>query len=193
MAKYLDDMLAYRILYMLVTPFENTDAYKLGIIDKNGEPLKKSKDLANSYEKDAYTSLNRLVFSLKRLLAKVPGGKSKLASLAAAYWLVKESAGQRTVICEEELMSLIDLIEDKKLTLVEEEITIEKFINLMEEGGAAVVGAGGQGVTLVNTTGPAVATDQPAIRLNKKGKPISGIMGGKNYMMRRKKPIQVGQ
>jgi hypothetical protein len=167
---------------MLVTPFEKTDAYKFGIIDKDGNALKKSKDLKTSEEKDSYTNLTRLVFSLKRLLAKVPGGKSQFASIVAAYWLIKESNQKRTVIREEELMSLIDLIEEKKLTLVEEELMIEKFIAMMEDGGVAIA----------NTTGAATATDQAAVRL-KKGKPVSGIMGGKNYMYRRKKSVQMGQ
>lgn len=175
----LDNLLAFRILYMLVTPFEKTDAYKFGIIDKDGNPLKKSKDLKTSEEKDSYTNLTRLVFSLKRLLAKVPGGKSQLASIVAAYWLIKESNQKRTVIREEELMSLIDLIEEKKLTLVEEELIVEKFIAMMEDGGAAIA----------NTAGAATATDQAAVKL-KKGKPVSGIMGG---VYRRKKSVQMGQ
>lgn len=175
----LDNLLAFRILYMLVTPFEKTDAYKFGIVDKDGNPLKKSKDLKTSEEKDSYTNLTRLVFSLKRLLAKVPGGKSQLASIVAAYWLIKESNQKRTVIREEELISLIDLIEEKKLTLVEEELMVEKFIAMMEDGGAAIA----------NTTGAATATDQAAVRL-KKGKPVSGIMG---TVYRRKKPVQMGQ
>lgn len=176
----LDNLLAFRILYMLVTPFDKTDAYKFGIIDKDGNPLKKSKDLKTSEEKDSYTNLTRLVFSLKRLLAKVPGGSSQLASIVAAYWLIKESHNKRTVIREEELLSLIALIEEKKLTLVEEEILIEKFIKMMEDGAIA------------NVTGTATSTDQAAVKL-KKGKPVSGIMGGKNYIARRAKPIQMGQ
>ena len=176
----LDNLLAFRILYMLVTPFDKTDAYKFGIIDKDGNPLKKSKDLKTSEEKDSYTNLTRLVFSLKRLLAKVPGGSSQLASIVAAYWLIKESHNKRTVIREEELLSLIALIEEKKLTLVEDEILIEKFITMMEDGAIA------------NVTGAATSTDQAAVKL-KKGKPVSGIMGGKNYIARRAKPIQMGQ
>ena len=177
-----DNLLAFRILYMLVTPFEKTDAYKFGIVDKEGNPLKKSKDLKTSEEKDSYTNLTRLVFSLKRLLGKLPGGKSQLASIVAAYWLIKESTGKRTVIREEELLSMIELIEEKQLTLVEEEILVEKFIAMMEDGGVAIA----------NTAGAATATDQAAVRL-KKGKPVSGIIGGKNYMLRRKKPVQMGQ
>jgi hypothetical protein len=176
----IDNLLAFRILYMLVTPFEKTDAYKFGIIDKDGNPLKKTKDLKTTEEKNSYTNLNRLVFSLKRLLGKLPGGKSQLASIVAAYWLIKESSDKRTVIREEELLTLIDLIEEKKLVLVEEELLIEKFIAMMEDGAIA------------NVAGAATATDQAAVRL-KKGKPVSGIMGGKNYILRRKKSIQMGQ
>lgn len=174
----IDNLLAFRILYMLVTPFDKTDAYKFGIIDKDGNPLKKSKDLKTSEEKDSYNNLTRLVFSLKRLLAKVPGGKSQLASIVAAYWLIKESHNKRTVIREEELMSMIDLLEDKKLTLVEEQLLIEKFISRLEEDGVAIA----------NTTGSATATDQPVVKV-KKGKPVSGVVG----MFRRKKSIQMGQ
>lgn len=183
MSAIIDNALAFRILYMLVTSFEDTSAYKLGIIDKNGNALKKSKDFKTSAERDSYTNLDRLVFSLKKLLAKVPGGKSKLASLVAAYWLVKESYQKRTVIKEQELMSLIDIIEAKKLTLVEEEILIEKFIKLIEDGEGAIA----------NTTGAATSTDEPAVKLNKKGKPISGIIGLPNYIARRKPSVQMGQ
>jgi len=176
----LDNMLAFRILYMLVTPFDKTDAYKFGIIDKDGNPLKKSKDLKTSEEKDSYNNLTRLVFSLKRLLAKVPGGSSQLASIVAAYWLIKESSNKRTTVTEKEFLSLLELIEDRRLTLVEEEIVIEKFISMMEDGAIA------------NVAGAATSTDQAAVKL-KKGKPVSGIMGGKNYIARRAKPIQMGE
>jgi len=181
MSAIIDNVLAFRILYMLVTPFEDTSAYKLGIIDKQGKALKKSKDLKTSAERDSYTNLDRLVFSLKKLLGKVPGGKSKLASFVAAYWLIKESYQKRTVIKEQELMSLIDLIEEKKLTLVEEEILIEKFIQLVEDG------------VVANVAGAAVSTDKPAIKLNKQGKPISGILGLPKYIARRKPQVEVGQ
>lgn len=181
MSRVVDNLIAFKILYMLVTPFEKTEAYKFGIIDKEGNALKKSKDLKTNAEKDSYTNLDRLVFSLKRLLGKVPGGKSQLASIVAAYWLVKEAYVNRTSVTQQDLQSTIDLIESKGITLVEEEIEIEKFLALMEDG------------VIANTAGAATATDKPAVRLNKKGKPVSGIMGLPNYIARRKASIQVGQ
>lgn len=180
MTRVVDNLIAFRVLYMLVTPFEKTDAYKFGIIDKEGNALKKSKDLKTTDEKESYTNLHRLVFSLKRLLGKVPGGKSQFASLVAAYWLIKESYVSKTSVKQEDLEYMIDMLEQNNITMVEEELEIEKFLKLMEDGGAAIA----------NTAGAATATDKPVVKLNKQGKPISGIMGG---MYRRKKPVQMGQ
>jgi hypothetical protein len=175
MSRVVDNLIAFKILYMLVTPFEKTNAYKYGIIDNEGNALKKSKDLKTDAEKDSYTNLDRLVISLKKLLGKVPGGKSQLASIVAAYWLIKEAYTNKSSITKENLDYTINLIESKGITLVEEELEIEQFINMMEDGA----------IGIANTTGPATSTDQAAVRLNKKNKPISGIIGTPKYMIRR--------
>ena len=75
---------AFRFLKLLVTPWNKTGAYEQGIIDENGKNLKKAKELTTGQEKEVYTVFHRLVFNLKRLLMKVPFGKSRLASYAAA-------------------------------------------------------------------------------------------------------------
>jgi hypothetical protein len=165
-----------RILYILVTSFDKTDAFKLGIIDAEGNPLKKIKDLKTSEEKDAYDMLDRLVFSLKRLLAKLPGGSSKIASLAAAYWLVKESYETQEVVTQEQLNSLVDLIESNQIVL-KEQSDIQGYLSLTEDGAIA------------NVAGAATATDKPVVKLNKKNKPVSGIIGTPNYVVRRNKKI----
>jgi hypothetical protein len=172
MAKIVDNVIAFRVLYLLVTPFEKSDAYKLGIVDKEGNQLKKMKDLKTQDEKDAYNYLTKLVFNLKKLIAKVPGGSTQFASLVAAYWLVKESNGVKTSINEEEFNKVLSALQSG-VTFVEEEIEIEQFIAMMEDGGIA------------NVTGGATSTDQAAIRLNKKNKPISGIIGAPKHMIRR--------
>lgn len=188
MPKIVDNLIAFRILYMLVTPFEKSEAYKLGIIDKDGNQLKKMRDLKTVDEKDAYNYLTKLVFTLKKLISKLPAGKSQFASFVAAYWLVKESYQNKAVITEQDFMKTIESIENG-ITLVEEEIEIEKFLTMLEDGGAGGGAAGG----IANVTGAAVATDKAAVRLNKKNKPVSGILGTPNYMIRRKKSIQMGQ
>ena len=76
-----------RFLRLLTTKFEDTTAFKLGLIDKDGKKLKKPQ---TSEERSAYNTFHRLVFNLKKLLAKVPGGSSKLASYASALFLIKE-------------------------------------------------------------------------------------------------------
>lgn len=78
----------FRFLRQLVTPWNETKAYKLGIVDENGKVIRKP---VTGEEKDAYTLFFRLVYNIKRLLNKVPLGKTKLASYAAALWLIKEN------------------------------------------------------------------------------------------------------
>jgi len=80
---------SFRFVKLLTTPWEETDAYKLGIIDEKGK-RDKSVKLDNDEKKSAYTTFIRLVFNIKRLLEKVPGGRSTLASYAAALFLLKE-------------------------------------------------------------------------------------------------------
>ena len=85
-----DAAYAFRFLKLFVTPFEKTKAFELGIIDENGKNLRPIRKLGLQKEKAAYTPFIRLVFNLKKLLALVPGGRSKLASYAAALYLLKE-------------------------------------------------------------------------------------------------------
>lgn len=82
--------LLYQFIRKLATPFEEWDAYELGIIDENGEILKKRKQLTTIKEKNAFTIMDLMILRLKKILAKSPLGKSKLASYAAALYLIKE-------------------------------------------------------------------------------------------------------
>lgn len=180
MSKVIDNLIAFRIIYMLVTPFDQTDAFKYGIIDKDGNALKKTKDLKTTEEKESYNQLTKLVFSLKRILGKLPGGKSRLASIVAAYWLVKEAHKNKKTVTQQQLEEAIDLIETNRITLVEEELDVVTTIQLIEDG-------------VANVAGGAVATDKPAVKLNKQGKPISGIIGLPKYIARRKQKMEMGQ
>jgi len=94
---------AYRFIKLLVTPWEKTEAYELGIIDDQGKVIKKARDLETSDEKSAYTVFHRLVFNIKRLLNKLPFGKTKLASWATALFLIKEETG----MSEEEIINVL--------------------------------------------------------------------------------------
>ena len=86
-----DYYLTYKFIKALIQPFDKTDAYKLGIIDDEGNILKKKRDLKTSEEKDAYGYFNRMVWNLKKLIQKVPIIGKSLGSLAAAtYMFFKE-------------------------------------------------------------------------------------------------------
>ena len=85
-----DFFYAIRFLRLLTTKWENTNAFKLGIVDKNGKKLKKPE---TSEEKSAYNVFHKLVYNIKRLINKIPLGKSTLASYAAALFLIKENTG----------------------------------------------------------------------------------------------------
>ena len=65
MSRVIDALIAYRLVKLLVTPFNKTDAYKLGIIDEKGKVLIKSKKITNQKQRKAYTLLIRFVFNLK--------------------------------------------------------------------------------------------------------------------------------
>lgn len=88
--RFIDSVIVYRILRMLITPFKDTQAFKLGIVDDKGRELKRMSQLHTVAERDAYTLLHRLVFRLKRIIEKVPAENKKLLSFAAALALVKE-------------------------------------------------------------------------------------------------------
>ena len=101
MGRAIDLFVTYRFIKLLVTPFEKTDAYKLGIIDENGNrvippPVKgvrqtKPEPLRTTAEKNAYTILPKLVFNIKKIFGKVPGLRTKLGTYAAALFLLKDT------------------------------------------------------------------------------------------------------
>ena len=85
---------AYFFVKKMATPFEKTEAYKLGIIDKKGKILKPMKELTSDKERKAYTLLDRVIWNIKKLMSFIPGGGSMLAGVAAATaLLMKENMG----------------------------------------------------------------------------------------------------
>lgn len=86
MAGAVDLYIVYQFVRRLSTPFDQTDAFKLGLIDKDGKRLKYAK---TPEEKEAMTYFDRLIFNLKRILHKF-GLTSKVSNFAAALFLMKE-------------------------------------------------------------------------------------------------------
>ena len=82
-----DLVITYRVVKLLATPFEKQEAFKYGIIDKDGKVLRKFRTLKTTAEKKAYTMLHRFVFNLKRILQKAGLG-GRLGTFAVALGLL---------------------------------------------------------------------------------------------------------
>ena len=65
-----DLLITYRIMKLLVTPFDKQEAFKYGIIDKNGKVLRPFRTIQKTAEKQSYTILHRFIFNLKRILQR---------------------------------------------------------------------------------------------------------------------------
>ena len=123
-----DVVYTIRFLKLLVTKIEDTAAFKAGIIDADGNKVK-DYDMGDMQKRDAYrthyTSFHRLVFNLKKIMAKVPGGSSVIARYGAALALIKEhgdlSDKQVQKIHEETGVDIMDvLMEDSKWYVIED-------------------------------------------------------------------------
>ena len=97
MGSAIDLFVSYRFLKLLTTPFEKTDAFKLGIVDENGHRILKDKsdkpevELSTTQQQSSYTILHKLVFNIKKLFQKVPGLRTKVGTYAAALFLLKDT------------------------------------------------------------------------------------------------------
>ena len=131
----------YQFIKKLVTPFDKTKAFELGIIDGKGRILKKRRDLKTSEEKEAYNLSDTLIWNIKKLLSKVPGGQSRIASYAAALFLIKEQSGDYKVTDEELENQFFDrfeeLYDNDKLHFNE---TILRKVELNEDTPTTVTG-----------------------------------------------------
>tara|TARA_B100001094_G_C18106859_1_gene758878 strand:+ start:100 stop:585 length:486 start_codon:yes stop_codon:yes gene_type:complete len=88
--RIVDSLITYRIVKLLVTPFNRQEAYREGIIDDKGKTLIKFRELKTEKQRQSYTFLHRFIFNLKRILGKVGLG-GRLGSFATALaLLIKE-------------------------------------------------------------------------------------------------------
>ena len=135
-----DLFMTYKFIRLLTTKWNKTEAFKTGVIDKNGKLLVKGKDQTEK-QKKSYQLFDKMVFNLKRILEKVPFGKSQIASYAAALFLLKEETG----MAEEDLIKVLeDLGHDTSIDLNEEfkEIHMGEYIlnhDLMESKKGTIV------------------------------------------------------
>ena len=173
MSRIIDNVIAFKVLRMLVTNFHETDAFKLGIIDQHGNTIRKTNQFSTDAERNAFTYLHRLVFNLKKLINKF-GGENRLKSMAAAIWLIRESyqSGSKTT---SQLEPKFKKLMETNIHLVEEEILVGRFL---KEDGMAVGGAP------ANNTSGAVATQEPKIYPKSNKKPIFGMARRKSLAVK---------
>ena len=150
----------YQFLKKLVTPFEKTKAFELGIIDEKGKILKRRRDLKTKDEKEAYTLSDTLIWNIKKLLGKVPGGQSRIASYAAALFLIKEQHGDYKITDEELELQFFDKFEQmyNNDNLLFDEKTLRKV------------------ETALNEETPTTVSGNVAMRDMKLGKPPKGLV-----------------
>lgn len=86
----LGSFMAIKFVKLITTPFEKWKAFELGLIDKSGKKIREAKTTEEKREFEPHINIVR---NLKRLIESLPGGKSKLSSIVAAYYLIKESTG----------------------------------------------------------------------------------------------------
>lgn len=151
-----DLFLVYQFIRRLATPFEKWPAYEAGVIDKDGNILKGKKERNTRSEKESFGIFDLMILKLKKLLAKVPGGSSRLASYAAALWLIKEwkhfsdDSLLNESITEEQINESLELFQNRYnhyITLAEDvkEKMIEEPTVNVGSGAIAGLGVGPQG------------------------------------------------
>jgi len=130
--RIVDTLIVFRILKMLTTPWNKMQAFKFGFIDMNGNRIKEiedengkkvKNDPVTKKEKSSLTPLHRLVFNLKKIINKVPFGKTQFASYVTALLLLKEE-------CDLDNEQSEELYEKFYRFLKEEELLEAKFLSV---------------------------------------------------------------
>ena len=152
MSRFIDTVVAYRILRMLATPIERSDAFKLGIIDKDGEKIKEP---VSTQELNAYSLLQRFVFKVQRALTRSPDRNAKrLLTFAAAMAILKEyteddednvEALLEVFMQDEDVIRQAELLESSNLLSFRNFMDEEAPANAAGGGNVAGIGVGDQG------------------------------------------------
>jgi len=138
-----DLFLVYQFIRRLATPFEKWDAYKEGVIDKDGKVIVDKKDRTPA-QKKSWKTFDVMIANIKKLLAKVPGGSSRLASYAAALYLIREwnhfsnNSLLTEDVTEEQINESLSLFSEAYLNYT----TLAEAVNPFDEEIANNVGSG---------------------------------------------------
>lgn len=107
MANIIDNVSVYMILRKLVTPFIQMPAFHTGVIDENGNFLVSRQEMTQQ-QAVSCSLLDVMVINLKKLLGKLPGGRTQLASFAAALFLLR----QNKIVTEQNIIDILFTLEE---------------------------------------------------------------------------------
>lgn len=185
MSRFVDAIIAYRILRKLSTPFNETEAYRLGIIDDRGKILRKFNELTRPEEKDAYTLLDRLVWRVKRIIERVPYASQQIVSFAAALALIKEHLDRNAEPLHSEFESRLLTLRESTADLDQEIVLVENFFAGLEPSGNTVKSFRSYNEEVVNSVGAGFSSQaNPSPNPHLAGRDI--LLGKR--IQRRKKP-----
>lgn len=145
-----DLFVVYQFLRRLVTPFKSWPAYEAGVIDDKGKIILPKNKRKTHEQKNSFKIFDLMILKLKRLLEKIPFGKTLLARYAAALWLIKEQNTWQNMT-EDQLLN--ENIDEQFLSYMREAKNkkFKDFIIQLEDAptnatGASVVGTGDNAV-----------------------------------------------
>jgi len=125
MNKTIQTFFAYQFIKNLTKDFKSWDAYKIGLIDEDGNKIR---DAENSKEQEYFGTFYNLVRKVKRLMNKLPGARTFVGSLIAAGFLLREANENQL---DEEFIDLL-LEETVKQGLLENTTFLAEEIDLIE-------------------------------------------------------------
>ena len=129
--KVINAFTVFKFIKAMTTPFNQTDAYKLGIIDSKGKFIKKLDQLTTTKEKKSVDVFNRLVINFKKIIEKIPDPtlKANLKRLPTAMVLLKDEVEKIGANGEKVLSEIIQYIREEHNI----EIETDELNTLFEE------------------------------------------------------------
>ena len=132
--KVISAFTVFKFIKAMTTPFNQMDAYDLGIIDSKGKFIKKLDQLTTNQERKSVDAFNRLVINFKKIIAKVPDPtlKANLKRLPTAMVLLKDDIEKLGVDGEQVLTEIREYIREEYGVNIED-IEASTVNNLFEE------------------------------------------------------------
>ena len=180
-----DLVYTFRFIRMLVLKWPEWDAYKLGIIDKDGKRIKSTK-IDGDEMRSAWTPFIRLCANIKRLISKIPGGGSRLGGFVSALYLIKENGNLKDKDIKKILESVdindLEFLSEENQWFIKEDGTISPGVYQVDE------------YKLLNNTFEEMVFPKDKIRIKEDTSPDGQLFGIDVYLathMRTNQPIYV--